>query len=248
MDVAEFDKFADEYEMLHRENIGVTGERPTYFAEYKIRDIANQMRTNGCFNKDLRILDFGSGVGSSIPFYVKYFPSCEIVCVDVSLRSLEIAKDRFGRLASYLLFSGETLPLRSSTFDIVFAACVFHHIPGAEHLALLREMRRVLATEAGWLFLYEHNPMNPLTRRAVNTCVFDREAVLIPPWQMYRGMREAGYTDISVYYRVFFPRVFALFRFLEYRLSWLPLGAQYCVAGAASHRARPRAFLAGVSS
>ena len=39
MDVAEFDKFADEYHNLHQENIRITGENPEYFAEYKIRDL-----------------------------------------------------------------------------------------------------------------------------------------------------------------------------------------------------------------
>ena len=36
MDVAEFDKFADEYHNLHQENIRITGEKPEYFAEYQI--------------------------------------------------------------------------------------------------------------------------------------------------------------------------------------------------------------------
>ena len=39
MDVEEFDKFAEEYLKLHSQNIRVTGEKPEYFAEYKIRDL-----------------------------------------------------------------------------------------------------------------------------------------------------------------------------------------------------------------
>ena len=38
MDVADFDQFADEYHNLHQENIRISGEKPDYFAEYKIYD------------------------------------------------------------------------------------------------------------------------------------------------------------------------------------------------------------------
>ena len=67
---------------------------------------------------------------------------------------------------SYVLFEGGSLPLKSGVFDIALAACVFHHIPGTEHIALLQEIHRVLSREAGRLFLYEHNPLNPLSLHA----------------------------------------------------------------------------------
>lgn len=229
----EFDKFADEYYSLHAQNIGITGENPDYFAEYKIRDVYNQVRAISSSYGSLRILDFGSGVGSSIPFWRKYFPYCHLVCADVSRRSLDVAQGRFGELANYVLFEGESLPLKSGAFDIAFSACVFHHIPGVEHITLLREIRRVLSENSGGLYLYEHNPLNPLTVRAVNTCPFDQDAVLIPPWTMRRQFREAGYSNISVCYRIFFPRYLKFLRFLESRLWFVPLGAQYCIAGAA---------------
>jgi hypothetical protein len=37
MDEAEFDKYALAYEDQHRANIAITGEEPSYFAEYKVR-------------------------------------------------------------------------------------------------------------------------------------------------------------------------------------------------------------------
>src|SRR5207249_7739524 len=121
-----------------------------------------------------------------------------------------------------------SLPLKSGAFDIAFSAGVFHHIPSAKQIMLLREIRRVLSGNSGELYLYEHNPLNPLTVRAVSTCPFDRDAVLIPPWTMRRHFRAAGYTNISVCYGIFFPRQLKFLRFLESRLWFLPLGAQYC--------------------
>jgi SAM-dependent methyltransferase len=230
----EFDCFADEYYNLHKTNINVFGELPDYFAEYKVRDICNQICKSGKSPENLSILDFGSGVGSSIPFYRRYFPSSYIVCSDVSARSLEVAKGRFGALASYVLFEGGILPLRSDAFDIAVAACVFHHIPPNEHISLLQEIRRVLSKTSGRLFLYEHNPLNPLTVRAVRTCEFDRNAILIPSWRMRARLQKAGYAKVTVNYRVFFPRSLAFLRFLEFRMSYLPLGAQYCADGLAS--------------
>jgi SAM-dependent methyltransferase len=233
MDRAQFDKFADEYHALHAQNITVTGEDPDYFVEYKIRDVHSQVLACGCRSRNLRILDFGSGVGNSIPFFRRYFPSCHLVCADVSERSLEVAKRRFGKLADYVLFAGGTLPFEPGVFDVAFSACVFHHIPAIEHLLLLRELRRVLSRKAGRLFLYEHNPLNPLTVHAVNTCVFDSDAVLIPSWDMRKKFRNAGYSNVTVCYRVFFPRFLNFMRFLEFRLPFLPIGAQYCIAGTA---------------
>ena len=231
MNRADFDRFADEYHALHAQNIGVTGETPDYFAEYKIKDVFNQARTTLGPNENLKILDFGCGVGSSIPFWRRYFPVSDLVCVDVSARSLDIAYDRFRNSANYVLFEGGNLPLKSGVFDIAFSACVFHHISSTEHVPLLREILRVLSKNSGALYLYEHNPLNPLTLRAVNSCPFDAGAVLIPPRRMRRQFRNAGFSGICLGYRVFFPRALKHLRFLEPRLGFLPLGAQYCITG-----------------
>ncbi len=110
MNRAEFDRFADEYHALHAQNIGVTGETPDYFAEYKIKDVFNQTRKLKEPDENLKILDFGCGVGSSVPFWRRYFPACHLVCADVSPRSLDIANDRFGDAAHYVLFEGGKPP------------------------------------------------------------------------------------------------------------------------------------------
>lgn len=94
MDQAEFDKFADEYRNLHSRNIRASGEQPEFFAEYKVRDAA-KLATDAGLGASLRVMDFGAGVGNSVPFFAKYMPACHLTCVDVSTRSLEIARERF---------------------------------------------------------------------------------------------------------------------------------------------------------
>ena len=43
MNETEFDRFADEYHILHAKNVNITGESLDYFVRYKIRDICNQI-------------------------------------------------------------------------------------------------------------------------------------------------------------------------------------------------------------
>ena len=165
MDVAEFDKFADEYHNLHQENIRITGENPEYFAEYKIRDLSRVEQIVGGEVKN--ILDFGTGVGSSIPFLAQYFPGTSLFGTDVSENSLNIARKRFPGLGEFSLFDGNMLPYSEGQFDLALATCVFHHIPANEHIQLIQEVSRTLRS-GGAFMIYEHNPINPMTLHAVN--------------------------------------------------------------------------------
>jgi SAM-dependent methyltransferase len=223
---AEFDRFAAEYREQHAASIRLSGEATDYFAEYKIRDVAEVF--DGIREAPERILDFGGGVGNSLPYMRRYFPKAEITLLDPSAASLDVAAKRFPGEATFRHFDGTRIPLEAGAFDLVFTACVFHHIPAAEHIALLREIGRVLSPD-GRFFLFEHNPLNPLTRHAVNSCAFDENAVLIGARDMRRRFATAGLRAARTRHRIFFPHAFAGLRPLERALTWLPLGAQYSI-------------------
>ena len=227
MDEVEFDKFADEYRDLHAANIKLSGEDPEYFAEYKIADIAAELERGHAVARTA--LDFGAGVGYSVPFFARHLPGARVTCLDVSRKSLDLGAARHGAAADFRHFDGRRIPYADGTFDVALASCVFHHIPHDEHVALLGEIRRVLAP-GGRLFVFEHNPLNPLTRHAVNTCVFDEHAKLVLAPTMRSRVRAAGFAAADVRYRIFFPHGLRRLRPLEARLTWLPLGAQYYVA------------------
>ena len=132
---AEFDSLADEYHDQHKENVAITGENPEFFSEYKIADLASLVREEklACSS----IFDFGSGIGNSLPYFRKYFPESQVSCGDVSSRSVEIAKSRFPGKENYILID-DSIPLPDGSQDIVFSACVFHHIPHESHNHWLR--------------------------------------------------------------------------------------------------------------
>jgi SAM-dependent methyltransferase len=223
---AEFDRFAAEYREQHARSIRLSGESPDYFAKYKIDDVAATLARAGTMPN--RILDFGGGVGNSLPFLRAAFPQSEIVLLDPSKDSLDIARKRFPDQARLQTFDGVSIPFDDGEFDLAFAACVFHHIPAERHVELLSEIERVLAP-GGSFFLFEHNPLNPLTLHAVRNCAFDENAVLITSGRMRQEMRAAGFPRSRIAYRIFFPRALAALRPLERILTGIPLGAQYFV-------------------
>ena len=83
----------------------------------------------------------------------------------------------------------------------------------------------------GRLFVFEHNPYNPVTRHLVNTCPFDADAVLLTRAETVSLLKAAGFEPSAAAYCLFFPQMLAVFRPLEAWLGWLPLGGQYFVAG-----------------
>ena len=227
MDVSEFDKFAESYRDMHTKSIAASGEDPDYFADYKIRDVAGTLAAAG-IGDGLKILDFGCGIGGSIPFFRKYLPKAELTGIDVSQKSLEVAEERFPGAAAYIAFDGKSIPFADDSFDVVCTACVFHHIPEDQHVPLLREIRRVLKP-TGLFFIFEHNPRNPLTLQAVNNCPFDENAVLIDATTLLKRLASAGFGKMKPVYRIFFPRLLSAMRVLEPYLTWVPFGAQYYI-------------------
>lgn len=229
MERPEFDDYAKDYRSLHADNVRISGEDPDFFASYKVFDTARFITSLG-FRKDLRILDFGAGIGNSIPFFKEFLPNAVLTCTDVSTNSLQMAMQSFPGAADFAHFDGSRLPFDDHSFEVVFAACVFHHIPEQDQPCLLEEIYRVL-TSGGLFMVFEHNPYNPLTVRAVNSCPFDVNAKLITARSFRKALVKAGFCSINVKYRIFFPHVLRHFRFLEAGLGGVPLGAQYYLAG-----------------
>jgi ubiquinone/menaquinone biosynthesis C-methylase UbiE len=221
----QFDSYAADYQQLHAHSIRFSGDTADYFAAYKVEIVAAEMpEPAGGF----RILDFGGGTGNALSHFCRLFPASRILLADPSLKSLEAARARHPGAAEFIHLLGEDVPLGVASCDVVFVACVFHHVPAARHVSILHELRRVLRP-GGSLFVFEHNPLNPLTCKAVRDCPFDADAKLIRGSDMCARIHDAGFASARLRYRIFFPRLLRKLRPLEPYLAWLPLGGQYYV-------------------
>jgi SAM-dependent methyltransferase len=216
---AKFDAYSRTYEELHAASISSSGESTEYFARYKL-DCLLRIGTP----TDVPILDYGAGIGNLTHLLCERFS--EVHGFDPSAESLAVARKR----ASRARFHDDASTLPERYFGSAVLSGVLHHVSPSERAALLSLVRSKLKP-GGAIYVFEHNPLNPLTRRAVNTCEFDDDAILLWPWEAKRQLAEAGFDAVTLDYIVFFPRALAALRRWEPRLRWLPLGAQVFVRG-----------------
>ena len=224
---SEFDKFADEYGPCMRPTFRLSCEAPEYFAEYKVADIAAELARDGAAAR--KVLDFWRGCR----LLGALFRAGTCLAHASRVSTFRARAWNSGRSPRYCrgvraLFDGRRIQFDDGTFDVALRRACSTTYPHGEHVALLAEIRRVLARRR--LFVFEHNPLNPLTRHAVNTCAFDENAQLVLAPTMRRRARDAGFASADVRYRIFFPHALRGLRPLEPSLTWLPLGAQYYVA------------------
>jgi ubiquinone/menaquinone biosynthesis C-methylase UbiE len=132
------------------------------------------------------------------------------------------------------------LPFPADSFDVIYSNGTFHHIDHAAHAAVLRELARVLRP-GGHLFVFENNPLNPLTVLNMRRNPFDKGAKMLAPWYLRKLERGAGMRARAPRYYVFFPKHLKALRWSEKHLRRLPLGAQYYVWGTLPARGDGRA-------
>jgi SAM-dependent methyltransferase len=225
-----FDAHAAEYADAVNASIAASGEDVDFFARRKADEVVRWLRA-ASLPQPVSVLDFGCGTGLSTAALATALPLAGAVTgVDVSPASVGEAR-RLHRGDRLRFVEGDTrvLPFDGGAFDLVFTACVFHHIDRDLHAHWARELARVLRP-GGALFLFEHNPHNPLTVRSVRACPFDEGVVLLPPAYARGVLREAGLVTDRPRFYFFFPAALRRLRPLEPSLDRVPLGAQYFVA------------------
>lgn len=217
----DFDHYAGDYDALIAGQTRFFESDSDYFARYKIA-LAKRL-----VGEPAAVLDFGCGIGRSMPHLREAFPAADLAGCDPSAESLALAR-RENPAATFFAMNELTAAPR---FDLVLASCVFHHIaPAARHDALRYCHERL--KPGGRLMIFEHNPFNPVTRRLVSTCPFDADAVLLSKHETVARMRAAQFDIVRSSYCLFFPGPLAALRPLEDVMGWLPLGGQYFVCGA----------------
>lgn len=223
-----FDEYATKYEDAVNASVAISGDSVEDFAAAKARLFARELSRG----RNMAVLDFGCGTGISSRAIAKSFPGLgRLSATDTSEESIRRARELTEDPRIDFKCQTDTgLPFPDATFDAAFTSCVFHHIDRTQHGRWLREIARVLKP-GGDLFVFEHNPLNPLTRRAVSDCPFDKGVILLPARYTASILRSAGLDTASPRFYYFFPRFLAFLRGFERLMAWIPLGAQYYVRG-----------------
>jgi len=219
----EFDAFARNYRDLVSESVRISGESSEYFARYKADYVAREI---GAASK---ILDYGCGVGLLSRNLKRVFPQSRVDGFDLSEESLQQVD---ASLRAQGVFSACASELERD-YDVIIIANVLHHVRPAERQELVREVAGRLAA-GGRLVIFEHNPLNPLTRWAVSHCPFDEDAVLLQVGEARAHVQFSSLRVVKRDYIVFFPRWLRWFRPVEKHLGWLSLGAQYAIVAKSS--------------
>jgi SAM-dependent methyltransferase len=223
-DRPEFDRYSESYRDAVEDSISFVGVGLDFFTRAKAEVLLELVADRLGPPERLAMLDVGCGPGETDRFLGGRVG--RLAGVDVASGMLERARSRNPSVEYRGFAAGEAIPFGDAEFDVCFAVCVLHHVPPADRGALLGQMRRV-CRPGGLVVLFEHNPWNPLTRRAVRGCEFDRDAELFTRRAALELLSAAGLPSPDGRYILFFPREGRLLRRIERRLGWLALGAQY---------------------
>jgi len=223
--VSEFDKFAASYEEIHALSLGISGESTSYFAQYKVNTLALNSKRNY-----LKILDFGCGIGVLDKYLSKHYPNAIICGIDKSENSILEANKLKLNNCDFIFTNGDILPFENDFFDLAICANSLHHIETYKRIQCLKEINRVVKSD-GDIIIFEHNPYNPFTVNSVRSSEIDIGVELLPRKETKNLLHRAGFMVSKTEYIVFFPRFLRFLRWLEPKLGFCPIGAQYFVFG-----------------
>ena len=110
----DFDAYADQYEQLLKDQLAFFSGDRDYFSAYKI-EILRDLFPNGVKS----ILDFGCGVGLSLPHILELFPGTQLFATDISAAGLAHVSKTF---PSVSVLSDEDVGRRK--YDLILVATV----------------------------------------------------------------------------------------------------------------------------
>jgi SAM-dependent methyltransferase len=221
-DAPDFDQHADSYDADLNQGLSVSGEQREYFARGRVQWLKRCLL--GLGQQPRSAIDYGCGVGDTTVVLRDAFDLDAVLGLDVSVRSLELARVKHeSKQCKFLTFDTH---IPSEDADLIYCNGVFHHIPAGERSIALNYIFRCLKP-GGVFALWENNPWNPGTRIVMSRIPFDRDASTITPLQARKMLEGGGFQIIGTNYLFWFPRILKALRFIEPYLSRIPLGAQY---------------------
>jgi|APSaa5957512535_1039671.scaffolds.fasta_scaffold06325_3 SAM-dependent methyltransferase len=215
-----FDEFVEDYDELLNENTAFFAKDDSYFAKYKI-----DLMSVNISSSPLRILEYGSGTGRNIPFIIEKYPNAEVYAFDISQESLKVINESLPNVKTF--FEITEFNNYFEYFDLIYIAGVYHHIAPELREDVTAGIYRMLKS-GGELFVFEHNPYNFVTKKLVENCIYDADAILVKPFELKDLLLKASFKYSLCKYYLFFPPVTKL-QWVEKYMHYIPLGGQYMV-------------------
>jgi SAM-dependent methyltransferase len=126
----------------------------------------------------LRALDFGCGSGNLTRHLLEL--GFEVTAADVSQGFLDLVRDRYPTVKTFLMNGRDLSGLVSGGFDLVATYSVLHHVP--DYLAAVREMGRV--AKAGGVLVIDHEPTEEFWKGDAIYREFRKKALRVD-WRKY---------------------------------------------------------------
>ncbi len=232
MTPAEFDRHAGTYDGgLDNPIKRMMGGSADQFIAVKARWLLR--REPGLKTGGEAVLDYGCGAGDLMRVLGELGARAAFTGCDVSSGMLAEVGKRWpaslGPAPALAVQEGARTPFADRRFDIVAISAVLHHVPIDERQAVYRELGRVLKP-GGRIYVFEHNPRNPLVRYVIARTPIDENAILLDAREVRHGLLDTARYDLETDYLMFMPPGLTFLRPIDRTLAWLPLGAQYVVA------------------
>lgn len=222
----DFDETKSTYRDLIEKSVRFSGKDHDFFIKAKADLFAKVAKSTLPDISKPTVLDIGCGHGYMHPYLSRHF---EVTGVEVASEVLTLAQ-KLNPDVKYLSYDGKKLPFADNAFDISMATCVMHHVMPEDWHNFMDEMKRVIKP-GGMALVFEHNPYNPLTQIIVAKNPLDDDAVLLTNAKLKKLMHQSGLSRVSSKYFLFTPFASRIFRWLDEKIGWLPLGAQYYSLG-----------------
>lgn len=218
----DFDEFANNYKGHVNDALGLFGGDVSYYVERKVQILKISLAGQ----RVERILDYGCGIGQAVPFLKSEFSPAVIVGSDMSAESLSVASSQFPYLETC---TSDQLP--DDFFDLIFVSNVLHHVEQVDRADVVQELCNKLRP-GGKVAVFEHNPLNPITRRVVSNCIFDEGVELLSKSQVRKILLGTRLIyKVTSGYCMFVPERLQSLNWVERYLTLLPIGGQHYTVG-----------------
>ncbi len=231
--MAEFDRYAHRYAAgMDNPVKRLVGRSADQFIDVKARWLMRHLAAAPGVPPSVRLLDYGCGTGTMLRALERRGFRGTLVGCDASAGMLEEAARYWppGDVPALHMMERGHAPVPDASFDVVVASALLHHTPPEAREPLLDDAVRVLAP-GGRLAVFEHNPLNPITRWVVRRTPIDRNATLVHASEVRRLLVRLGLRRVITRFVMFVPPRLSRLSELERHLGRLPLGGQYVVVG-----------------